>query len=82
MKFKTRLIVTAVSAAVCIGGFQSLVFAGKEKKAAPRSNSRAHSELEIGAAAPMTGRKMMDVSGKELSLADVKGKKGLLVIFP
>lgn len=81
MKFTTRLIVTAVSAVVCIGGFQLLVFAGKEKKAAPQSNSRAHSELEIGVAAPMTGRKMMDVSGKEISLKSASGPNGLLVIF-
>jgi thioredoxin-related protein len=38
-------------------------------------------ELEIGAAIPKTTIKMMDVSGKEVSLADVKKEKGLLVIF-
>jgi len=38
-------------------------------------------ELEIGKKAPKTELKMKDVSGKELSLKDLKGKNGLLVIF-
>lgn len=38
-------------------------------------------ELEIGAAIPKSDVKMMDVSGKEISLADAKGENGLLVIF-
>jgi thioredoxin-related protein len=38
-------------------------------------------ELEIGAAIPKTNVKMMDVSGREVSLAEAKKEKGLLVIF-
>lgn len=38
-------------------------------------------ELEIGAVIPKTSKKMMDVSGKEVSLAEVSKEKGLLVIF-
>jgi peroxiredoxin len=38
-------------------------------------------ELEIGAAIPKADAKMMDVSGKEVSLAEVKGENGLLVVF-
>lgn len=38
-------------------------------------------ELEIGAPIPKAGVKMKDVSGKDISLADVKKDKGLLVIF-
>jgi peroxiredoxin len=38
-------------------------------------------ELEIGSAIPKSDVKMMDVSGKEVSLADAKGENGLLVIF-
>jgi peroxiredoxin len=38
-------------------------------------------ELEIGKAIPSADVKMMDVSGKEYSLADSKGENGLLVIF-
>ena len=38
-------------------------------------------ELEIGSAIPKADIKMMDVSGKEVSLTDVKGENGLLVIF-
>lgn len=37
--------------------------------------------LEIGAEAPMTDRKMEDISGKEYALADLKKDKGLLVVF-
>jgi thioredoxin-related protein len=38
-------------------------------------------ELEIGASIPDADTKMMDVSGKEVSLNDAKGENGLLVIF-
>lgn len=38
-------------------------------------------ELEIGKAIPSASTKMMDVSGKEISLNDLKEEKGLLVIF-
>jgi peroxiredoxin len=37
--------------------------------------------LALGAAAPMTDTKMMNVDGKEVAIADVKGKNGTLVIF-
>lgn len=37
--------------------------------------------LEIGAKAPMTDSKMMDVSGEEVSLAEIAGENGLLVVF-
>lgn len=38
-------------------------------------------ELEIGSAIPKADYKMMDVSGREVSLNEVKGENGLLVIF-
>lgn len=38
-------------------------------------------ELEIGAAIPRADAKMMDVSGKEVSLSELKAENGLLVIF-
>ncbi len=38
-------------------------------------------QLNIGDAAPMTDYKMKDISGKELSMADVKKDNGLLVMF-
>ena len=38
-------------------------------------------ELEIGTPMPNAELKMMDVSGKEVSLNDAKGENGLLVIF-
>ncbi|CAN5323930.1 thioredoxin family protein [soil metagenome] len=40
-----------------------------------------YTELEIGKAIPSADVKMMDISGKEVSLADAKGENGLLVIF-
>jgi peroxiredoxin len=38
-------------------------------------------ELALGAKAPLMSVKMLDVSGKKLSLSDVKGENGLLVVF-
>lgn len=38
-------------------------------------------ELEIGAKAPMTDVEVKDVSGEMVTLSDVAGEKGLLVIF-
>lgn len=38
-------------------------------------------ELEIGAKAPLTDVEVKDVSGEMLTLAEVAGEKGLLVIF-
>ena len=37
--------------------------------------------LEIGSKAPLADQKMMDVSGNELSLDDIKKENGLLVVF-
>lgn len=42
---------------------------------------RKKDELEIGAKAPLTDLEVKDVSGKMLTLNDVAGEKGLLVIF-
>ena len=38
-------------------------------------------ELALGSALPMANRKMPEISGEELSLKDITGKEGLLVIF-
>lgn len=38
-------------------------------------------DLQIGDTAPMTSKKMKDISGKDMSLADAKMDNGLLVIF-
>ncbi|HEU4632958.1 MAG TPA: hypothetical protein VFS22_03175, partial [Flavisolibacter sp.] len=38
-------------------------------------------ELQIGADMPKADVKMKDISGKEVSLNDAKGKNGLLVMF-
>jgi peroxiredoxin len=56
---------------VCLAGLLGLALTviGPEK------------ELEIGSKAPLVDLKMRDVSGQMLSLRDVAGKNGLLVIF-
>lgn len=38
-------------------------------------------ELQIGEAGPMFDYKMMDISGEEISMNDVKGENGTLLIF-
>jgi thioredoxin-related protein len=38
-------------------------------------------ELEIGKAIPSADTKMMDISGKEVTLSEAKGENGLLVMF-
>src|SRR5690554_7152256 len=60
-----------LSTRLCLVGLLGLAFVlpGPEK------------ELEIGAKAPLVDLKMRDVSGKMLSLKDVAGENGLLVIF-
>ena len=40
-----------------------------------------HTELGLNATIPLASEKMKDVSGKFISLNEVKTKKGLLVIF-
>ncbi len=40
-----------------------------------------YTELEIGKVIPSADVKMMDVSGKEVSLSEAKGENGLLVVF-
>ncbi|MEI6488461.1 MAG: thioredoxin family protein [Bacteroidota bacterium] len=40
-----------------------------------------NSELEIGKPIPLAKNKLLDISGKEVTLNDVKGENGLLVIF-
>ena len=42
---------------------------------------KGHQMLEIGSKAPLTDVKMKDISGKMLSLEDLKKENGLLVIF-
>jgi peroxiredoxin len=55
----------------------SLILAGVAgAEGAPESQA-----LEIGAPMPMADVKMKNVDGKELSLEDVKGAKGTLVVF-
>ena len=38
-------------------------------------------ELDLGSKIPLEDIKMLDISGKKISLDDVKGENGLLVIF-
>lgn len=45
------------------------------------AQDEASTTLAIGAALPMSDVKMMNVDGKEVTLAEARGKKGLLVVF-
>jgi peroxiredoxin len=56
------------------------LLAGSSLAQAP-GGEEAPTVLAIGAAAPMRDVKMMGVNDKEITLADVAGKKGTMVIF-
>ena len=58
-----------------------LVLAGVAVAPVSRADEAGAGVLAIGAAAPMADQKMMNVDGKEISVADVRGTKGTLVIF-
>jgi len=58
-----------------------LVLAGVAVVPVARADEAGPGVLAIGAAAPMADQKMMNVDGKEISVADVRGTKGTLVIF-
>ncbi len=49
--------------------------------AKPATDKKEMAQINIGDAAPMTDYKMKDISGKDLSMADVKKENGLLVMF-
>lgn len=63
---KRIILITSISLAILFA------FKGEDKITEP---------LSIGAEAPKTELKMPDISGKEISLNDVKKENGLLVIF-
>ena len=67
-KMKRKKIFGAFMAIIVVVSF---AFIGKEK----------YETLEVGANAPMTDYKMPDVSGKELTLKEIKKQNGLLVVF-
>ena len=64
---KTRILLISV---ISLSIF--FAFKGEDKKMEP---------ISLGAVAPKTDLKMMDISGKEISLNDAKKENGLLVIF-
>ncbi len=79
-----KAIVIALSALLSTG----VALADETKAAAPvqakkveAKMSKRSAPLAIGDAAPMTEVKMENVDGKQLSLNDIKGEKGTLVIF-
>lgn len=68
MKKKIPTLVVALIAMLSLGAFTNDPTGVKE-------------ELELGSKAPLTAVKMLDISGSKLSLSDVKGSNGLLVVF-
>lgn len=69
MKYRTLAAAASVALALTISSLPT------------GADDAAPSALGIGASLPMADVKMMNVDGKELSLADARGKKGLLVVF-
>ena len=65
----TRAVMFAAGALLLISGLASA-----QDETAPAS-------LALGQPAPLADTKMKNVSGKELSIAEVKGAKGTLVVF-
>ena len=65
-------ILAAAAAAV----IPAILFGG----AATAADPAAAAPLALGAAMPMTGEKMKNVDGKEVTLAAVRGPKGTLVV--
>src|SRR5262245_39647218 len=63
-----------IMAVVAVAGFAAGAIALASEAAAPKA-------LVPGASIPMTCEKMKNVDGKEVSIADVKGSKGTLVVF-
>ncbi len=68
---KAAIILTVV---VLAASFAGVVFAAAGDPTAPAS-------LALGGSIPMADTKMKNVDGKEMSIADVKGAKGTLVVF-
>lgn len=68
MKKKIPTLVVALIAMLSLGAFTNDPTGVKE-------------ELELGSKAPLTAVKMLDISGSKISLSDVKGPNGLLVVF-
>lgn len=66
-----RRIITLSIVFVAIAAMSFINHAGHE----------SHKTLEIGADAPLTDKMMMDISGEQLSLNDLKLENGLCVIF-
>lgn len=60
--------------------FATIVMAGETPKGDAKMMG-ASGALAIGATAPLTDVKMMNVDGKNVAFADVKGAKGTLVVF-
>ena len=70
----------AIAAALLTAALPAL--AGKSgEKTADAKGAAAAKALAIGSKAPMADTKMKNVDGSEVSIADVKGAKGTLVIF-
>ena len=74
------------SRVVCITGMLLALGASAWAQDTPKAQDAPRAQdvpkaLALGASAPMTDVKMQSVDGRNLSLADVKGAKGTLVVF-
>jgi thioredoxin-related protein len=68
------MLKTILSTALIAGLTMSMTMSDSDKK-------KVGASLEIGSKAPKQTYKMAATSGKDLSLQDLKGEKGLLVVF-
>jgi hypothetical protein len=79
---KLRYSLLAVLAVASLAPLAAI--AGDEAKTsnvAPSTTAATVEALAFGEPAPMSDVKMMGVDGKEITIADVAGKKGTLVVF-
>ncbi len=78
-----RLLNLAVIAAALLSAPALADETKKDERAQPAREKKEEKKrgLAIGDAAPKTDVKMENVDGRQLSIDDVKGKKGTLVIF-
>ena len=67
--------------ATTTSGAASDAKATQDVKATATATATVTTPLALGAIAPLADVKMMNVDGKQVSLAEVRGRKGTLVVF-
>ena len=81
IRFSSLVFLAALAAMPAVAVAHPDAPAKPADKASPAPANEATGAAEIGQPAPMRDVKMMNVNGKELSIADAAGKNGTLVFF-